>query len=250
MKTLLLAAILGVAGFTTDLRADYLVSGSKGSLGGSANFSISNGTLIITLTDTSTVAAGSVGVGQVLTGVYFNVKSGTNPGFTATGATAAVPAGTVAIDGNQTVTLNSSTNAAGAWGFDKGLGNTPYGMPYGFIATAMSSSCQGAACGTTLSGSNLTANSVYGGLVNNGGANVNQWVDRNSIIFSLKLPQNTTFTTTDISSVAFQFGDAGLGETDFQVLPEPVSYSGAIALLLVPVLWYKRKRRAAPNTAA
>ena len=90
----------------------------------------------------------------------------------------------------------------------------------------------------------------YGGLVNTGGSGVNQWVDRNSVIFTLNLPQGTNFTTASISNVAFQFGDAALGQTDFQVLPEPVTYSGAIVLLLVPLIWYKRRRLAAWRIAA
>ena len=123
-------------------------------------------------------------------------------------------------------------------------------MPYGFISTALSSSCSGAACGSTLSAQNLTPTSVYGGLVNQGGQNVGQWVDQKSVIFTLNLPANTTFTSTDISSAAFQFGDAGLGETDFLVLPEPSSYAGAIMLLLIPVAWWKRRRRASSESKA
>jgi hypothetical protein len=237
MKQALLTAIFGLVCLAPNLRADYLLSGSQNGLGASANFSISNGVLTITVTDTSTNAATSAG--QILTGMYFNVKGGTNPGFTSTGATATAPAGTVAVNGNTTTTLTSNTNAGAAWGFDAGLSGTPYGMPYGFISTALV--CHGSACGTTLTGTALTTSSVYGGLVN-GGSDPGTWVDRNSVIFTLNLPKNTTFTTADISNVAFQFGDAGLGESDFQVLPEPASYAGTILLLLVPLAWYARKR--------
>jgi hypothetical protein len=255
MKIHALPFVLGVLCLTTQLRADYLVSGSNGSgLSASADFRLTSGpnpALVITLTNTST--ADVTAPNQVLTALFFDAKG--SPSFSPVSVDVASGSSVLFPNANgdcaaTPASLCSGPNVSGEWAYLSGLSGAPFGLTYGISSSGLGLFGPGNLFGTT----NLQGPASPGGLdygITSAGDNPttgNKDVTgkyaliNNSVVITLSLPTHTTFTLSDIQDVAFQYGTA-LTDADFTVLPEPSTYAGMIFLTLLPLAWFHRKRR-------
>jgi len=258
--------LMVVGSFAVDLRAGYLTTNSNGSvtatgsdatLSASANFAVVNSggsdpQLVITLTNTSTTAI--TATTQVLTGAFFSVKTGTTTLTAGSGSTAVTQSSYV--DSTNGTTMKANVNVSDDWAYATGLSGAPYGMTYGLSAVALSPTCTNGCAPPglfsnvkTLGGGRVDtgSNVSYGLTPTVGGAAAAKTLGdpliQNSVVFTIDLPKNTVFTTSMITNVAFQYGTC-LTDTDFEVLPEPSTYSWLISLSLLTLGGIQSRRRA------
>lgn len=259
MKIKLLTFLLGAFCLTSQLRADYVVSGSNGSgLSATADFHLTTGanpTLVITLTNTATTAV--TNANQVLTGLFFNLTG--SPALTAVSADVNSGSSVLYPDNSNDCKVSptskcSGPNVSSEWAYASGLSGAPFGLQYG-----VSSSSYGTLFGSSqLMGStslqtNAPLSGVEYGIDPSKGSSGSQSavtgeyaLIKDSIVITLDVPTNCNFTLSDIGAVAFQYGSS-LTDSDFEVLPEPSTYTAAIFLLLLPLAWFRYKRRGIPS---
>jgi PEP-CTERM motif-containing protein len=184
-------------------RADVIYTGSSGSLSASADFSLSGGTLTVTLTNTASATA--LVPTDVLTGVFFNTT------HTLTPVSAAYPTGSTIWYG----TISPASATGDGWGYASGV--SAQGMNSAISAT-------GAVNGlghSNFSGANNPLQGLgygilptgYTGIGANTGITGHGPLIQDSVVFTLTAPAG--FSLDELgSSVVFQYGTS-LSETHF-----------------------------------
>lgn len=247
-KALLGAALASLASWVQATPITF--SGSSGSLAASVSFDIVGGQLQVVLTNTSTADA-LVPV-DILTAVFFDIASGSDPqldpvsaisgGITYTGLASVSPAG---------------TEVGGEWAYENGL--SQYGANSGISSSGLG--LFGAADvfppGTNLAGPASPDGLQYGltsaGDIQTTGnpAFLLVPLTNNSVTFLLEdLPAG--FTLASITNVTFQYGTA-LSEGHFPgssggnpsngPIPEPGTLSLVGAAILGGLFSYRRRRQ-------
>jgi hypothetical protein len=258
MKIKLFTCLLGAFCLATQLRADYVVSGSNGSgLSATADFHLTGGSnpaLVITLTNTSTADVTSAN--QVLTGLFFDVSG--NPAMNAVSANVNSNSSVLFPDNDNDCSVHptskcSGPNVSGEWAYASGLSGAPFGLKYGISSSSYGGLfSNGDIIGPTdLQKTNTPLSGVEYGLDSAGdnsttgsAAVTGQYaLIKNSVVITLDLPNDCNFQLSDIGDgVVFQYGSS-LSHSDFEVLPEPSTYAGTIFLALLPLAWFRHKRR-------
>jgi hypothetical protein len=224
LKTLVLITLLALS--APFAHADIATfSGQSGSLKASAKFDFSGNDLIITLTNTATVAPDASN--QTLTGVFFNLTG--QPALTKVSATIA-PGSSIVQTNQCDVNCVGSTDVGGEFGYATGVGPSFYGISSsGYIGGA----------GTLFGGLDFDApdspNGINFGIVHdgfvdgsgNGGMDNDPLID-NSVVFTFSGVAG--LTAAAVSQVVFTYGTS-LTEPSFpgtrnppqSQVPEPSS---------------------------
>ncbi len=202
------------------------LTGSSGGLAASATFTISENTLTIVLTNTS--SSDVLNNARLLTALFWNSPSS----LSLTNATALLSSGSAVYNGNNTTpTYPPGNNVGGEWAYLSGLSGAPGGTSQGIssVGLGLFGSCNfpnssnldknealsGDQYGITSAGDNLATGNM---------PILNDPHVKNSVTFTFQLPQGTTqFNFTDVS---FQYGsaltDANLPATPYGFNPVPL----------------------------
>jgi hypothetical protein len=227
----------------TTKAAPVVFTGTSGNLSASVTYEQGGSNFVMTLCNTSTYDV--LVPGEVLTGVF----------FTLAGDPKLQPISAIVSPGS--TVLFGSTDPGGVvggeWAYSNGLTGAPFGVNSG-----ISSSGLGLFGPHNLfPGSNLQGPRSPGGLeygltsagdnraIGNTPVTGKNALIKNSVVFTLRLPENYAFTEDSISAVSFQYGTS-LSERNVRgvkIIPEPSTVI-LVGVGLMGLLAFSRRKRA------
>jgi len=235
-----LITILTVAFWTPSANATVMFSNTANGLSASASFTISGTTLTILLTNTdaATGAGAPVNPANVLSGLFFNLGSGT---FTPVSATLPTGSSVVQATNPNTNVANcdanpcaGATNVGGEWSYASGGVNWLNGTNQGISSSGYLNANTSAGNFNGLNYQNPTAlDGIEFGIVPDGwvAGTGNNGLDANALIegavkFVLTIPSG--LTEADIKNVYFTYGTAAGENTLIGTTSATPTTSGAV----------------------